>query len=252
MTNNIKLYKGDCLEILPLIPENSVDFILTDPPYGTTACTWDSVIPFEPMWEQIWRVLKPNGAVALFGSEPFSSALRMSQIKYFKYDWVWEKNQPSNPAVAKKRPMLWHENIQIFYKKQPIYNPQMEDCSESTKKRWSDGQVNYSHNTSRTDKGHFTTTSLPVFKYKINPRSYLKFKVVSRAKGTLHPTQKPVDLLEYLIKTYTNEQETVLDFTMGSGSTGVACQNTNRNFIGIEKEDKYMDIAIERMGLQKR
>jgi len=221
--------------------------ILCDLPYGTTACKWDVLIPFEPLWKEYWRVLKPNGAVVLFGSEPFSSHLRMSQIKHFKYDWVWCKNQPSNPAIANKQPMRWHELISVFYRKQPSYQPQMIDCAESTKKRWKDGQENINHSMDYTDSGHFTTNKNPTVNYIIRPKTYLNFKVPPRAKGTLHPTQKPVALLEYLIKTYTLEGETVVDNCMGSGSTGVACINTNRKFIGIEKDQKYFEVAQKRI-----
>ena len=239
--------RGDCLEKMKEIPSGSVDLILTDPPYGTTACKWDNVIPFEPMWEQIWRVLKPNGACVLFGSEPFSSHLRMSQIKYFKYDWVWCKNLPSNPAVAKRMPMRWHENIHVFFTAQPLYVPQKESCSPSTRKRWKDGEENKNYTSVRKHDGHFTFTSKNIMRHEISPKSYLSFDVHPRAKGTVHPTQKPVALLEYLIKTYTNEGETVLDFTMGSGSTGVACVNTDRRFIGIEMDRKYFVTAGSRI-----
>lgn len=243
----INLLHGDCLELMKQIPDKSIDMVLTDPPYGTTACKWDNVIPFEPMWKELKRITKDNGAICLFGSEPFSSHLRMSNLKMFKYDWLWCKNQPSNPAVAKKRPMKWSEIVSVFHGKQCSYYPQMIDCSDSTKKRWKDGQVNYNHG-GHTKDGHFKYDHNPVIKYKINPKDYLFFDVTPRAKGTLHPTQKPVALLEYLIKTYTLENETVLDFTMGSGSTGVACKNLGRKFIGIEKDESYFNIAKERIG----
>ena len=238
MTNNIKLYKGDCLEILPLLPEKSVDFILTDPPYGTTACKWDSVIPLEPMWEQIWRVLRPNAAVALFSKQPFTSLLIASQLRFFKQELIWRKHTSDNPMQAKRRFLNVIENIEIFYKNPPTYNPQ--GIKEAHK---SNAITRHELIDCRDSKGRSYTQ-----KFSGYPNNVLNFKKVH--KGS-HPTQKPVDLLEYLIKTYTQEGETVLDFTMGSGSTGVACQNTNRNFIGIEQEEKYMDIAIERMGLQK-
>ena len=236
--SNIKLYQGDCLEVMKNIEDGNVDLILTDPPYGTTACKWDSVIPFEPMWEQLNRIIKPNGAIVLFGSEPFSSALRMSNIKNYKYDWVWEKPQGVDPLLAKKRPLNNIEYISVFYKKQPTYNPQFEEGKP------------YKTIRDKIDRvceinGHIfkqTETNNEGYRY---PKRVLKF---NRETGK-HPTQKPVALLEYLIKTYTLEDETVLDFTTGSGSTGVACINTGRNFIGIELDERYFNIAKERINL---
>jgi site-specific DNA-methyltransferase (adenine-specific) len=229
---------GDCLELMKQIPAGSVDMILTDPPYGTTACKWDTVIPFEPMWEQIWRVLKPNGACLLFGSEPFSSALRMSQIKRFKYDWVWLKSTGGGFLNANKQPLKRHENISVFCRQQSRYFPQKTQGKAYATIRKAAGE---------------TTRDQTVAGWKtINdgfrmPVSYQKF-----ANDTgLHPTQKPVALLEYLIKTYTLESKTVLDFTMGSGSTGVACVNTGRKFIGIEQDDKYFEIASKRINETK-
>jgi site-specific DNA-methyltransferase (adenine-specific) len=216
------------------IPAGSVDMILTDPPYGTTACKWDNVIPFEPMWEQVWRVLKPNGACLLFGSEPFSSALRMSQIKRFKYDWVWDKKNISNPLLAKKQPLKQHEIISVF-SKQCRYFPQKTDLH--VKRKW----TQYSEQRYCDTKLQHRTGETSG-KY---PKSIVQFSNAKRDQ--LHPTQKPVALLEYLIKTYTLEGETVLDFTMGSGSTGVACVNTGRKFIGIEQDDKYFTIAQQRI-----
>ena len=232
----IELYKGDCLEILKQIPDGSVDMILTDPPYGTTACKWDSVIPFEPMWAELKRIIKPNGAIVLFGSEPFSSALRMSNIKQYKYDWVWEKEQGVNPLLSKKQPMNNIEYIHVFYAKQVNYNPQFEK-----------GQP-YSITRDKTDRicevnGHNftqTTTNNDGYRY---PKRVLKF---NRQTG-LHPTQKPIALLEYLIKTYTHENETVLDFTAGSMSTAIACINTNRKGIMIEKDAHYFKVGSDRV-----
>lgn len=234
----IELIKGDCLEKMIEIKSGSVDLILTDPPYGTTACKWDSVIPFEPMWEQLNRIIKPNGAIVLFGSEPFSSALRMSNIKNYKYDWIWEKERPSNPALAKKRPLKYTEYIHIFYSNAPTYNPQMTKRLEKNKRN--NKNERFSTETSAKLGDSFKKTGLSYYCY---PKDILRFNV----QRGLHPTQKPVALLEYLIKTYTLENETVLDFTMGSGSTGVACVNTNRNFIGIEMDDKYFEIAEKRI-----
>lgn len=232
----LELIKGDCLEKMKDIESGSVDLILTDPPYGTTACKWDSVIPFEPMWEQLNRIIKPNGAIVLFGSEPFSSALRMSNIKKYKYDWVWDKRLPSGMQIAKYRPMQRHENIMIFcYNGTPNYYPIKTPQRERTGKIYSK---------SETSPIKYDNGELKKYKEK-NPQSIIEF--YKRDSVSLHPTQKPVALLEYLIKTYTLENETVLDFTMGSGSTGVACVNTNRNFIGIEMDDNYFDIASNRI-----
>ena len=225
-----KLYNGDCLELMKNIPDGSVDLVLTDPPYGTTACKWDSVIPFEPMWEQLKRIIKANRAICLFGSEPFSSALRMSNIKNFKYDWIWQKSNVMGFLNAKKRPLKETENISVFNSK--IYYPQGLEINEK-------GKNKRGKQTETLGKYELINKS----KYKNYPRTILQFK----SERGFHPTQKPIALLEYLIKTYTNEGETVLDFTMGSGSTGVACINTNRNFIGIELDKGYFDIAKERI-----
>ena len=236
-----ELFQGDCLELMKDIPSGSVDCILADVPYGTTACKWDSVIPFEPMWEQLNRIIKRNGAICLFGSEPFSSALRMSNIKNFKYDWIWQKNAGSNFANVKYQPMKEHEIISVFAKQKTKYFPIMQERAETGKKRV---KTNVKSNTN----GSEVTSMLPYGKNKKYnhlryPSSIQKF---NRERG-LHPTQKPIALLEYLIKTYTNEGETVLDFTMGSGSTGVACINTNRRFIGIELDERYFNIAKQRI-----
>ena len=238
----IDLRQGDCLELMKDIPDKSIDMILADLPYGTTACKWDTIIPFEPLWEQYERVIKDNGAIVLFGSEPFSSHLRLSNLKRYKYDWIWEKAIGANPLLCKKQPMRYHENISVFYKKQCVYNPQMTigKMRDKKPKTWGD----------KTDEIY--GGALSNFKGKSNvnnlyyPRSYQYFSNANQ-KDKLHPTQKPVELLEYLIKTYTNEGETVLDNVMGSGSTGVACINTNRNFIGIELDEDYFEIAKKRI-----
>ena len=245
--SEISLIQGDCLERMKEIPDGSVDMVLTDPPYGTTACKWDSVIPFEPMWEQLHRITKVNGAIALFGSEPFSSALRMSNIKNYKYDWIWRKEAGSNFATVKYMPWKEHEHILVFEKKgkKTKYFPIMQERKGSRK-----GKVTKSFDSGRSNsvygemesKGEFI---VPELRY---PSSVLEF---NRERG-LHPTQKPVALMEYLIRTYTNEGETVLDFTMGSGTTGVACVNTNRNFIGIELDEKYFNIAQNRIEEAKK
>ena len=235
-----KLYKGDCLEIMKQIPYGSVDAIIADPPYGTTQCKWDSVIDFQLMWGELDRIIKPNGAIVLFGSEPFSSTLRMSNIKNYKYDWIWEKPKGTGFLNAKKQPLRYFEIISIFYKKQCTYNPQKtkghkpanKSSAKSLKKTTLYGSYNKQEKGGQTDR---------------YPKNIIKFNNVNSAKGIVHPTQKPVALMEYLIKTYTNENETVLDFTMGSGSTGVACVNTNRNFLGIEMDENYFNIAKNRI-----
>lgn len=232
----INLMHGDCLELMKSIPDGSVDMVLTDPPYGTTACKWDNVIPFEPMWVELKRIIKPNGAIVLFGSEPFSSLLRVSNLKMYKYDWVWEKEQGVNPLLAKKQPLNNIEYIHVFYGKQANYNPQFSDGKPYSITRDKNSRVCEVNGHTFTQ----TTTHNEGTRY---PKRVLKF---NRQTG-LHPTQKPVALLEYLIKTYTQEGETVLDFTCGSGSTGVACVNTNRNFIGIELDENYFNIAKQRI-----
>ena len=206
---------------------------------GTTACKWDSVIPFEPMWEQLNRIIKPNGAIVLFGSEPFSSALRMSNIKKYKYDWIWEKSISSNFALSKKQPQKKHENISVFYIKQPKFNPQME-----IGKPYKDNRMNNRTSISVGDKKELQR--LPIDNGGVRFPKTVQFFNNPNNKN-VHPTQKPVALLEYLIKTYTLENETVLDFTIGSGTTAVACINTNRNFIGIEKDETYFKIAQKRI-----
>ena len=245
--NKIKLYKGDCLEVMKAIPDGSIDAIITDPPYGTTACKWDSVIDLDLMWELLNRIIKPNGAIVLFGSEPFSSALRMSNIKNYKYDWKWVKNIPSNFLNAKKQPLRAYEDVLIFYKKQPVYNPVLTDKPKNNIRRNTIDCI-------QNNKG--VVGSLPnnikrngarnIPLDKNYPLNVLNINTLSKNKR-IHPTQKPVALMEYLIKTYTNENETVLDFTMGSGTTGVAAKNLNRKFIGIEQDENYFKIAKQRI-----
>ena len=235
----LNLIHGDCLEVMKTIPDASIDAIITDPPYGTTACKWDSIIPFEPMWEQLKRIIKPNGAIVLFGSQPFTSALVMSNPKMFKYEWVWNKIMVTNFAMAKKQPLRCVENILLFYSNQPTYNPQFNN--EKTKKPF--GKIS----TSKSEVcGNLGLKKQSGVGYPKNILTFPRPNNLSK-DGNLHPTQKPVALLEYLIKTYTNENDTVLDFTMGSGTTGVACKNLNRNFIGIEKDDNYFKIASDRI-----
>ena len=223
------------------IPDSSIDAIITDPPYGTTACKWDSVIPFEPMWEQLNRIIKPNGAIVLFGSEPFSSALRMSNIKNYKYDWIWKKNRGSNFANLKYQPFKEHEIISIFNKHN--YYPVKEQRSEGGMSR-AKYKINASNTGKRDGLNGMKATDLGYIDKNLrNPSSVQKFNT----EVGLHPTQKPITLMEYLIKTYTNESETVLDFTMGSGSTLVDCDNLNRNGIGIEMDEAYFKIAQQRI-----
>ena len=236
----VNLYIGDCLELMKDISSGSVELILTDPPYGTTNCRWDTIIPFDPMWEQLKRIIKPNGAICLFGGEPFSSALRMSNIKDFKYDWYWQKTTPTGFLNAKKQPLRNIETISVFYSKQPTYNPQK---TYGHKRKVSLAKHKQNCKKAEEYNDYCLASYDSTERY---PTQILQFKT-DRQKSALHPTQKPVALLEYLIKTYTNEGETVLDFTMGSGSTGVACVNTNRNFIGIELDEGYFQIAKQRI-----
>lgn len=230
----ITLYNNDCLKILPTLSDHSVDMILADLPFGTTKNQWDHIIPMDQLWEQYKRLLKVGGVVALFGDEPFSSKLRLSNPKWYRYDWYWTKNKATGFLNANRMPLKRVETISIFYPKLPLYNPQKE--------------IGYKPYTSMTG---FKTKNYGKFKNieTVNdgsryPTNVLTFNKVSK---TIHPTQKPVDLLEYLIKTYTNEGMTVLDNVMGSGSTGVACKNLNRNFIGIEKDPDYFKLAKERL-----
>ena len=234
----MKLYNDDCLSILPNQKDKSINLILTDPPYGTTACKWDSIIPFEPMWKELKRIIKDNGCVVLFGSEPFSSFLRTSNIKWFKYDWIWQKEQGSGFGNSKRQPLRNIEIISIFYKNQCLYNPQ-----KSKGKPYETKSKSGNHKGSVYENGGLNSI-ITINKGDRFPLQLLKF---NRDKNKIHPTQKPVALLEYLIKTYTNENDTVLDFTMGSGSTGVACKNLSREFIGIELDKKYFDIAKDRI-----
>jgi len=232
----IQLLKGDCLELMKGIADKSIDAIITDPPYGTTVCKWDSIIPFEAMWERLNKLIKPNGAIVLFGSEPFSSALRMSNIKNYKYDWVWDKKIPSGMSYARFQPMRRSEQISVFCDSKTVYNPQMTLREKPIRGGgMSKGETTNNQNLKALKK---------TYTHK-NPTNIIEFDKIRR--GSVHPTQKPVALMEYLIKTYTNEGELVLDFTMGSGSTGVACVNTNRDFIGIELDENYFKIAENRI-----
>lgn len=239
MNKNIHLYHGDCLEVLKELPDNSIDMVLCDLPYGTTQAKWDSVIPFDELWKQYNRVAKDTTPIVLFGAEPFSSYLRLSNITDYKYDWIWDKIKGTNFLNAKKQPLRYHENIHVFYKKQCVYNPQKTSGHPRKVSHKKDGHRNAEVYNTANKEVHYDSTE----RY---PRSILAFSTDSQ-RSSLHPTQKPVALLEYLIKTYTNEGMTILDNTMGSGSTGVACVNTNRKFIGIEKDEKYFNIAKNRI-----
>ena len=245
----IELIHGECLEKMKDIPDKSIDMILCDLPYGTTACKWDTIIPFEPLWEQYKRVIKDNGAIVLTASQPFTSALIMSNIKMFKYEWIWSKNTTSGFALAKKQPMRNHENILVFYNKQATYNPikELRDMSEESKKR-----MNYEFGSikgvNQVNGGIKKVQYIPEDKSLCYPKTVQRINnIVNNNKERVHPTQKPVALFEYLIKTYTNEGDLVLDNCMGSGTTGVACKNLNRNFIGIELDPEYFKIAEKRI-----
>ena len=255
-TDNYEIYKGDCLVVMDKLIEQGVkvDAIITDPPYGTTACKWDDVIPFDEMWVRLNKLIKPNGAIVLFGSEPFSSQLRCSNLKNYKYDWIWEKSKCSNFPHAKNMPLKFHENIIVFSRgkighisqlkeKRMIYNPQgikKVDKTWERKRKYDKG-----------DNGHHLVRESHKLKRIIEfenfPTTIIKIGNSNNNERKFHPTQKPVSLLMYLVRTYTNENEVILDFTMGSGSTGVACMLTDRKFIGVELDDKYFEIAENRL-----
>lgn len=237
-TNNIKLYKGDCLEIMKDIEDKSVDMILCDLPYGTTQNKWDSIIPFDKLWNQYTRVIKDNGVIALFSQGIFTAKLILSNEKSFKYKWVWEKSKATNFLNAKKQPLRKHEEICVFYKKPPLYNPQMVQ-GEAYNKGVRKNQLTGSY-------GDFKPVEVKSSGVRY-PTDVIYFKTAESEGEVYHPTQKPTELLEYLIKTYTNEGDIILDNTMGSGSTGVACVNTNRKFIGIELDENYYDVAVNRI-----
>ena len=242
--SDIQLYNGDCLEVMDNLIQQGikVDAIITDIPYGTTRCKWDSVIPFEEMWKRIKEIRKPTTPIVLFGSEPFSSSLRLSNIKEYKYDWKWEKTQATGFFNAKKQPMRCIEDICVFYQKQCLYNPQKTEGHKPV-----NSYTKYLSTVNKTEVyGKCTKELSGGGNTDRFPRQLLTY---SSDKQTcyLHPTQKPLELMEYLVKTYSNEGDLVLDFTMGSGTTGVACKNLNRNFIGIELDENYFNIAKERI-----
>ena len=234
----IDLRQGDCLELMKSIPDGSVDCVIADVPYGTTACKWDSVIDFDLMWAELKRIVKPNGATVLFGSEPFSSALRMSNIEQYKYDWIWRKNIATNFLHAKRQPLRASENISVFIGGASYYHPQMTIGHKPTSSSRGVSEHKLWAGTNRRNDAGGNTNRYP--------QNIIHFDVVSR-NNRLHPTEKPVALLEYLIKTYSSENETVLDFTAGSMSTAIACINTNRKGIMIEKDDHYFKIGTERV-----
>ena len=229
----MQLFLGDCLEKLKLIPKESIDLVISDPPYGVTRCVWDKIIPFEPLWSELKRVTKPNAAILIFGVEPFSSHLRLSNLKNYRYDLIFEKGQATGFLNAKRQPLRAHENISVFYKKSPTYHPQKTAGHiRKTAKKHGIGSPIYGstlnvHNYDSTER---------------YPRSVLKFSN-DKQKNALHPTQKPIDLLKYLIKTYSNQGDTVLDFAMGSGSTGAAALSLGRKFVGIESNQTFFNAA---------
>lgn len=236
--NYYHLMIGDCLERMKEIQDGSVDMVLCDPPYGTTKCKWDSVIPFQSMWQHVKRIIKMDAAVVLFGSQPFTSAMVMSNVEMFRYSWVWDKRRPSNPMLAKVQCLKVHEDISVFSLGKHIYNPQ--GVFET------DGRPRGGVKPSKTELGFGSSLKEDYKQTKSGyPKSILTFGTDNTKN--VHPTQKPVDLLEYLINTYTHHNQVVLDFTMGSGSTGVACMNLGRKFIGIERDEKYFNIASERI-----
>jgi site-specific DNA-methyltransferase (adenine-specific) len=233
----ITLLRGDCLEIMPTLPAQSVDAIITDIPYGTTACKWDTIIPFPDLWRVVKRVLKPKGVFVTTASQPFTSALVMSNPDWFKYEWIWGKSKCGSPLAAKFRPMAKHENVLVFGDSGSFYNPEMLE-GEPYKRDFTPTQLNNHKMGIKGAKSENKGTRYP--------DTILFFQQKWRRQDQIHPTQKPVALYEYLIRTYANEGDTVLDMCMGSGTTGVACVNTNRNFIGIEKDEGYFSIAEKR------
>lgn len=231
---SVKLFKGDCLKLMEGVKSHSIDLILADLPYGTTRNRWDSLLPFDELWKQYERLLKVGGVVALFGDEPFASHLRISNPKWYRYDWIWIKNRATGFLNANHMPLKNTETISIFYPKLPLYNPQMRTGFKSYHGRTGNKTSNYDSFTSIEIINHGERYPVKTLNYSVVPH-------------TIHPTQKPVDLLQYLIKTYTNEGMTVLDNTMGSGSTGVAAVSLKRNFIGMELDDDYFKVAKERI-----
>lgn len=239
----MNLYHGDCLEVMAQLPDASVDMILCDLPYGTTACKWDTVIPFEPLWAQYRRVAKRNAAIVLTASQPFTSALIASNYRDYRHSWVWDKATISNPMQAKRQPLRQHEDVLVFGAATPAYFPIKTDLHLRAK--WKQ----YAQHDDAAIPGTLGATGEVQGKY---PKSIIRFPAAKLVGRTIHPTQKPVALMEYLIRTYTQPGEVVLDNCMGSGTTGVACANTGREFIGIERDDKYFAIASERIAAAQR
>jgi len=237
------LFKGDCLELMKFIPDKSVDMVLCDLPYGTTQCKWNIIIPFEPLWIQYKRIIKNNGVIVLFGCEPFTSLLIQSNLKAFKYNWIWEKNKATGHLNAKKQPMRKTELISVFYSSQCTYNPQLSQKSKENIRPATTKRKNIDN------YGNMDKESIRVIPIDMSyPNEILKFRGCFGDKGkSLHPTQKPVDLLEYLVKTYTNENELVLDNCTGSSTTAMACENTGRKWLCIEKEENYCEISKTRI-----
>lgn len=241
MQSNIQLFQGDCLEVMKGIPDKSIDLVLTDPPYGTTACKWDSVIPLEPMWKELKRITKPNSAIVLTAAQPFTSNLIMSNIDMFKYTWVWNKVLPRGHLNAKKMPLRVFEDVVVFYSKPCTYNPQKTKGHKrkvARRKYAKEGDGSQVYGKESRDTFYDSDERYPTGIIEIS---------TANQHGKVHPTQKPVALMEYLIKTYSNEGDVVLDFTMGSGTTGIAAKNLNRDFIGIEMDEDYFKIAQERI-----
>lgn len=241
----IKLHNKDCLEAMQDIDDNSIDLILCDLPYGTTACKWDTVIDFDLLWQQYKRIIKERAAIVLFGSQPFTSRLVCSNLKWFRYEWIWQKETCSNFGNAKYHPMKYHENIVVFSKKAHKYNPQMEKKLEKNKRK---NKPSLQNTRVQFGKPYIAYHKRSNADYKY-PMSIQKF---IRVRKAMHPTQKPVKLLEYLIKTYTDANDLVLDNCMGSGSTGIAAMNTKRNFIGIEKDTEIFEMAKQRLDDHKQ
>lgn len=237
--SEVIVHNADCFDVFPSIADGSVDLVLSDIPYGTTQCKWDSVLDLQMMWEHIYRIAKPSAAIILFSAQPFTSVLVASNLRDWRTEWVWEKGNATGFLNAKKQPLRAHENIEVFYRRQPTYNPQMTEGHErKTSKRKSVNSECYGKALNLTE---YDST-------KRYPRD-VQFFSSDKQKGNFHPTQKPVSLMRYLVETYSNAGETVLDFTMGSGTTGVACMDTNRNFIGIEKDKEIYRVACTRMDI---
>lgn len=239
---SIRLYNTDCFDVLPVIPDRTIDLVCADIPYGTTQCRWDSVLDLPRMWRELYRVCKPNAAIVLFSAQPFTSVLVSSNLSDWRTEWIWEKGNATGFLNAKRQPLRAHENIQVFYRRQPTYNPQMTDGHiRKTSKRKTVNSECYGKALSLTE---YDST-------KRYPRD-VQFFSSDKQTGNFHPTQKPLALVKYIIETYSNRGDVVLDFTMGSGTAGIACQQTDRSFIGIEKEQDIFEVACMRMGISRK